>query len=96
MNSDLMLRVHLPGAEPYEIGDEIWQPSLAQAMTAEAEVIAQNAGAALLESPSDAHREQLRDPVVAEMTAALTRPGDRYRAPDGARYSLTTRPDDEP
>jgi hypothetical protein len=53
MNADLMLRVHVPGAEPDEIGDEIWQTSLAEAIAAEAEAIAENAGADLLESPSD-------------------------------------------
>ncbi len=26
--------------------------------------------------------------MIAEMTAALTQPGDTYQAPDGARYSL--------
>ena len=36
----LILRVHVPGAEPYEIGDEIWQQSLAEAITAEAHTIA--------------------------------------------------------
>ena len=46
----LILHVHLPGAEPYEVGDEIWQQSLAEAIPAEAQIIADDAGADLLES----------------------------------------------
>ena len=48
----LILRVHVPGAEPYEIGDEIWQRSLAEAITAEAQTIADDADADLLEDPA--------------------------------------------
>ena len=64
----LILRVHVPGAEPYEIGDEIWQQSLAEAITAEAQTIA--ADADLLEDGSEASRNQLRDQVTADMTRA--------------------------
>ena len=45
----LRLSVHVSGAEPYEIGDEIWQQPLVDAITAEAQTIADDAGAELLE-----------------------------------------------
>lgn len=44
----LILQVHLDGAEPYDIGDEIWQQSLGDAIRAEAETIADYAGPDLL------------------------------------------------
>jgi hypothetical protein len=84
----LILRVHAPGAEPYEIGDEIWQQSLAEAIEAEARTIAEDADVALLEDSSEASRTELREQVIADMTAALVRAGDTYLAPDGVRYSL--------
>ena len=88
----LFLHVHVPGAEPYEIGDEIWQQSLDEAIAAEAQTIADDAGADLLEDYTEASRNQLRDQVIADMTRALQRAGDTYRAPDGVRYSLTRSP----
>ena len=95
MTEDLILHVHVPGAEPYAIGDELWEQSLSEAIQSQAEIIAQDAGAELLESSAQEHRDQLRDEVIAAMTAALTKPGARYQAPDGVRYSLATRPDGE-
>ncbi len=88
----LILNVHVPGAEPNEVGDEIWQQSLAQAIEAEAQTIAADAGADLLEDNTEASRSELRDQVIADMTRALVRAGDTYRAPDGVRYSLTRAP----
>ena len=84
----MILKVHVPGALPYDVGDEIWQVSLADAINAEAETIAGYAGADLLESPGQAHRTALRGRIVHEMTSALVSVGDRYRAPDGVLYSL--------
>jgi hypothetical protein len=84
----MILKVHLQQAESYEVGDEIWQESLADAIRAEAETIAGYAGSGLLESPGQAHRDALRDRIVDEMTSALVSAGDRYRAPDGVLYSL--------
>lgn len=49
--TDLILYVHVSGAQPYQIGDEIWQHSLADAITAEASTIAEDAGSDLLEAP---------------------------------------------
>lgn len=43
------LHVHVPGAGSYELGDEILQQSLAEAIEAEARTIADYAGAELLE-----------------------------------------------
>jgi hypothetical protein len=82
----MILRVHVQGAASYDIGDEIWQESLVDAINAEAETIAGYAGADLLESPDQGHRDALRDRIVHEMTSALVSVGDRYRAPDGVLY----------
>ena len=57
--------------------------SLADAINAEAETIAGDAGADLLESLDQTHRHAFRDRIVGEMTSALVSVGDRYRAPDG-------------
>jgi len=84
----MILKVHLQGAASYDVGDEIWQDTLAEAIHAEAETIAGYAGSELLESPDQAHRDALRDRLVDEMTSALVSVGDRYRAPDGVLYSL--------
>jgi hypothetical protein len=92
----MILKVHVPGALPYDIGDEIWHGSLREAIYAEAETIAAYAGADLLESPDRAHRGALRDRIVHEMTSALVGVGDHYRAPDGVLYSLIEEPDVDP
>jgi hypothetical protein len=84
----MILKVHVEGAASYDVGDEIWQESLAEAIHAEAETIAGYAGSDLLESPDQAHRDAVRDWIVDEMTSALVSVGDRYRAPDGVLYSL--------
>jgi len=88
----MILKIHLPGAAPYHVGDEIWQHSLEDAIAAEAQTIAQNAGSDLLQSPAPEHREQLRLQVIAEMTRTLIDVGDSYRAPDGILYSLVDEP----
>jgi hypothetical protein len=83
------LKVHLQGAASHDFGDEIWQEPLADAIRVEGETIAGYAGDDLLDSPDQAHRDGLRNRIVDEMTSALVRVGDRYRAPDGVLYSLT-------
>ncbi len=88
-SNPLILHVHLPGAEPYELGDEIWQQPLADAIRSEAEIIAEHAGRDLLPITSQATRAGLRDRISAEMTAALRHAGDTYTAPDGIAYTLT-------
>jgi len=84
----MILKVHVDGAASYDVGDEIWQESLADAIHAEAETIASYAGSDLLQSPDQAQRNALCHRVVGEMTAALVSVGDRYRAPEGVFYSL--------
>ncbi len=84
----MILKVHVPGAIPYAIGEEIWQQPLEDAIGAEAQTVADDAGSDLIESPDPADRDQLRARVIAEMTRALVRVGDTYRAPDGVLYSL--------
>jgi hypothetical protein len=88
-SNPLILRVHLDGAGPYEIGDEIWHQPLADAIRAEAETIAGYAGSGLLPLPGRAGRVALRNHVIIEMTAALRQAGDTYTAPDGVAYTLT-------
>jgi hypothetical protein len=89
----MILQVHAQGAHDYDIGDEIWHQSLAEAIAAEAETIAGYAGSDLLESPDQGHRDALRDQIIVEMTSALVDGGDEYRAPDGVRYSLVDEPE---
>ena len=88
-SNPLVLHVHLAGAEPYQLGDELWQQSLRDAIRAEAEIVADHAGPDLIPTPSPAARVALRDRLVAEMTAALQQMGDTYTAPDGVAYTLT-------
>ena len=88
-SNPLILQVHLAGAEPYELGDEIWHQSLSDAIRAEAEIIADHAGPDLIPVPSRAARVALRDRIVAEMAAALQKIGDTYTAPDSVAYTLT-------
>jgi len=88
----LTLRVHVPGAESYPIGDEIWRIPIDEAIAQEADAIAADAGAELLAEPTEACREQLRQRVIEEMTAALIAAGDTYTAPDGVHYSLIATP----
>jgi hypothetical protein len=83
----LILQVHLAGAERYQIGDEIWQQSLADAIRAEAETIAHYADPNLFPLPGQAGRVAVRDRIDAEMTAALRHAGDTYTAPDGIAYT---------
>jgi hypothetical protein len=87
----LSLRVDLSGAPTYEIGDEIWQVGLADAIGDEADRITYAAGTELLEAPTDFCRDQLRGQVIAGMTAALIVTGDTYTAPDGITYTLAER-----
>ena len=84
----MILKVHLDGAATRDVGDEIWQESLVDAIHAEAERSASYAGSDLLHLSDQAHRNALRHRLVGEMTAALVSVGDRYRAPDGVLYAL--------
>ena len=54
----MILKVHVRGALPYDIGDEIWHGSLREAIKAEAETIAAYAGADLLGPPDRDYRER--------------------------------------
>jgi hypothetical protein len=80
----MILRVHLQGAASYDVGDEIWQVALSDAIQAQAESIVYSAGSDLLDSGPT----QLRGRIIAEMSQALSRVGDTYRAPDRVLYSL--------
>jgi len=83
------LQIHLPGADPYPIGTELGDLSLADAITEESAVIADAVESAdLLGEPTPEAREQLRDQVILDMTAQLIYPGDRYQSPDGILYTL--------
>ena len=80
----MILKVHLEGVASHDVGDEIWQETLSDAIRAEAESIVYTAGPDLLA----VGHNQLRDRIVAEMSGALSDVGDTYRAPDGILYSL--------
>jgi hypothetical protein len=80
----MILKVHIEGAASYDVGAEIWQVALGDAIQAEAESIVYAARSDLLDSGSN----RLRDQIVAEMSEALSQVGDTYRAPDGILYSL--------
>jgi hypothetical protein len=84
----MILKVHVDGATCHEIGDEIWQETLEDAIRSEAELIAQSAADAMLDTPRRQCRGGLVDRIASEMAAALTKVGDSYRAPDGVEYSL--------
>ena len=86
-----ILRVNLPGVAPYEIGPEIWQVSIADAIGDGADAIAYAATAELLDEPTPAGAKRLRDRVIEEMTAALAAAGDTYTAPEGVGYELIER-----
>jgi hypothetical protein len=86
----MILKVHVDGAPSYEIGDEIWQESLADAIRKEAQVIADHLG-----GPHVGSARQLLeavDEMIIAMTAALIQVGDAYQAPDGVVYSLIEPP----
>lgn len=91
----LELKIHVRGAQPYPISDDQFDWSLEDAIREEAEAIAADAGAELLAEPTDEERDALRSRIVQEMGAALNAPGDKYRAPDGTRYSLREVPDED-
>jgi hypothetical protein len=80
----MILKVHLEGAASYDVGDEIWQVALSDAVRAAAESIVYAAGPELLGSGTN----HLRDRILAEMSEALRQVADTYRAPDGILYSL--------
>jgi hypothetical protein len=84
----MMLRIHVDGAPSYEIGDEIWQQSLAAAIREEAEVIADSVGSGLLDGSARQLRNAMQELIVAAMTQALVQVGDTHQAPDGVVYSL--------
>jgi hypothetical protein len=88
----MILNVHLQGAPCYDVGDEVWQQSLAVAIAAEAETVADYATADILQSAALSDRDALRERIIAEMTAALQSAGDRYTAPDHVAYSLLDEP----
>ena len=77
----MILKVHIHRARPHDIGDEIWQPPLADAIAAEAETIAGYVGSDLLTSPDQARRDAVRDAIISEMTSGLVSVGDKHRAP---------------
>jgi hypothetical protein len=80
----MILKADIDGVAPHDVGDEIWQVALSDAIQTEAECIVYSAGSDLFESGHN----QLRDRIVAEMSEALSQVGDTYRAPDGVLYSL--------
>jgi hypothetical protein len=81
----LILQVHLAGADPYQLGDEIWQQSLDDAIRAEAEIVADHARPRL-PKPSPAARIALRDraDLTAGQPTEVASPGRRPRSASSA------------
>jgi hypothetical protein len=81
----MIISAQLAGSQWYEVGDRIWPEPLADAIRAEADMIAGHANTQHLET---AMKDALRDRIISEMTAALVCAGDIYQAPDGVVYTL--------
>lgn len=58
----MILKVHLQGAASYDVGDELWQGSVAEAIHAEAETIAGYAGSEQLGSSDEGSSRRLERP----------------------------------
>lgn len=85
----LVLKIHVQGAEPYEIGGGYWgEATLETAIHGEASTLAADAGSDLLEAGTEACRVLLRDQVIEAATRALVKAGDAYRDPTGVLWSL--------
>jgi hypothetical protein len=67
----MILRVHAQGASSYHVGDEVWDEALPDVLRLEAATVAVRPGG----------RDAFHEAIAHEMTAALARPGDNYRAP---------------
>ena len=67
----MILHAHGPDGPSYEIGDEIWQQSLADAIRSAAETIA--AGPAPLEPADQMHWAARKELIVAAISRALVR-----------------------
>jgi hypothetical protein len=81
----MQLKIRHPDAEPYKLDD---LTTLAGAIEAEADVIANDAGSDLLEAPTQECRDILRGQVIRDATRALRGPGDTYRDPLGIVWEL--------
>lgn len=84
----MKLVIHHPDAVdcPYDFDRS---DTLPEAIRAEAETVASDAGSDLLDDPGEAARAELRDRVIREATAALRDTGDAFRDPLGIRWELT-------
>lgn len=83
----LQLTIHTADAvnDPYVLEHA---DALLEAITAEAEIVASDAGSDLLESPAQHHRDVLRDQIIAAASRELRAAGDAYRDPVGVRWTL--------
>ncbi|MFL5862208.1 MAG: hypothetical protein ACJ780_15745 [Solirubrobacteraceae bacterium] len=67
------MRYSTPLILQVQLGDEIWQQSLRDAIGIEAEIVADHAGPDLLPMPNPGARVAMRDPIAADMTASADR-----------------------
>lgn len=91
----MMLKIHLHGAEPYQIGPEIRQQPLTEAIQAEAETMADCAGSHLLESPDQQHRSR-SEPAVKGYPSGSSEASRESGALDGRRNGGYERPRVQP
>jgi hypothetical protein len=81
----MILRLHVPEAEPYLIDDD---QDLRKAIETEADAAASEADNRHLATGDEAERDEFRVRVVDEATEALRAPGDSYRDPIGVLWTL--------
>jgi hypothetical protein len=81
----MKLQIRHPDAEPYDLDD---LTTLADAIEAEADVVASDAGSDQLEAPTQECRDKLKEQVIRDATRALRAPGDTYRDPLGIVWEL--------
>jgi hypothetical protein len=87
----MILRVHVPGALAYPVGEEIWHRPLAAVIAEQAAVIADDIGGDVRER---CRRRDLISGLIREMTLMLVSAGDQYRSLDGVLYSLVEESDE--
>jgi hypothetical protein len=87
----MILTFNIQGAEPYRDvnGGTAVSPTLDEVIDAESYNVMSEANADHLEDNTDECREEFRQQVVREATAALRGPGDTYRDPIGVVWTLS-------
>ena len=83
----MMLKMHVHGAEPYELGD-VPGYTLDEVIELEADNVISEANADHLEDNTDEARDELRKQVIADAQRRLNFVGDIYIDPIGVKWEL--------